>query len=301
MNDTYNALHKHFTNWLDTLGYSKGTIRKCKDVVKEFFEYLTKQNIYSITTTNQNHVLAFLEYQHTRENKRYGGTLSNSTLKDYYMSINKLIEFLHQMETKNNLTPIKNKINIDKDERIRKIIPFTIEEIKELQNKIVELYPNYSYHKREIKIRQLQLCFTLYYGCGLRLSEGYKLTPKQIDFNKQTIFIKQGKNYKDRIVPMNNNVYQALQDYIYNFRNQIKCNHQRLFIHSQAGILQDLHYLKKQCNNPEIQNKRLSFHVLRHSIATHLLQKGMEIENIARFLGHSSLTSTQIYTHILNR
>jgi integrase/recombinase XerD len=134
----------------------------------------------------------------------------------------------------------------------------------------------------------------------MRLSEGYHLTAKQIDFNKRTIFIKQGKGHKDRIIPMSDNVYKALEHYIYNFRNQIKCKHNRLFIQSSVGLSKDLKHLHKQCPK-EIQNKRLSFHVLRHSIATHLLQNGMSVENIARFLGHSCLTSTQIYTHIINR
>jgi integrase/recombinase XerD len=55
------------------------------------------------------------------------------------------------------------------------------------------------------------------------------------------------------------------------------------------------------CPDESIQNKRLYFHILRHSIAGHLLQNGMTVENIARFLGHNSLKSTQIYTHIINR
>jgi integrase/recombinase XerD len=63
----------------------------------------------------------------------------------------------------------------------------------------------------------------------------------------------------------------------------------------------DLKYLHSLCPDESIQSKRPTFHVLRHSIATHLLQNGMTIENIARFLGHNSLSSTQIYTHIINR
>ena len=141
----------------------------------------------------------------------------------------------------------------------------------------------------------------LYYACGLRFSEGYGLIAKEIDFNRRTVFIRQGKNYKDRIIPMNDNMYHALEDYLYNFRNCIRCRHGRLFVQSPATLQRDLHHLHSLCRNENIREKRLSFHVLRHSVATHLLQKGMDIENIARFLGHSSLTSTQIYTHIVNR
>ena len=100
---------------------------------------------------------------------------------------------------------------------------------------------------------------------------------------------------------MSDNVYKALQHYIYNFRNQIRCGHDRLFVQKKITLSVDLRHLHRQCDNEEIKRKRLHFHILRHSIATHLLQNGMSVENIARFLGHSCLESTQIYTHIINR
>ncbi len=211
------------------------------------------------------------------------------------------MEFLHQMGMDNAPSPTNYRITIDKDERIRKIEPFTIEEIKTLQNEIESTFPNRNLKAREVKHYHLKLIFALNYGCGLRLSEGCNLTQGDIDFNRRTIFIRQGKGYKDRIIPMNDNIYNTLQDYIYNFRNLVKCGHNRLLIQDPTTMLKDLQRLQRQCQSEEIQNKRLTFHILRHSIASHLLQNGMTIENIARFLGHNSLASTQIYTHIINR
>jgi len=145
----------------------------------------------------------------------------------------------------------------------------------------------------------LQLLFALYYGCGLRRKEGYNLTPADVDFERKTIFIKQGKGYKDRVVPMSKGVYDTLQDYIYNFRNLQKLDHQRLFVLSHPQIAQSLQDLQSVCDDEMLRNKHLTLHTLRHSIATHLLQNGMGIENIAKFLGHTSLESTQIYTHFI--
>jgi integrase/recombinase XerD len=299
MNESYKVLLEQYIFWLDTLGFAR--IRRYGDRVRDFFMWLENKNISSINQITQKHITTFFDYQQARENKKYGGTLSNVYLNDYYTAIDKLCEFLHQMGMQNAPVPINRRIAIDEDERVRKIEPFTIEEIKTLQNTIESTYPNQSYEKRQTKHYQLKLIFTLYYGCGMRLSEGYNLTVKDIDFNRRTIFIRQGKGYKDRIVPMNDNVYNALLDYTYNFRNQIKCGHARLFLHTPASLLKYLHHLQSLCDNEDIQPKRISFHILRHSIATHLLQNGMTIENIARFLGHSSLASTQIYTHIISR
>ena len=145
----------------------------------------------------------------------------------------------------------------------------------------------------------MRLVFALFYGCELRLSEGMKLTIQDVDFDKKTIFVRQGKYYKDRIVPMNMGVFKIVENYVYNFRKAYKLNHNRLFINKKMTLQRGLLLLQKVCDNPQIKEKRLYFHILRHSIATHLLQNGMTIENIALFLGHSTLESTQIYTHLI--
>lgn len=301
MHSNFTDIHKQFTFYLDTLGYSTSSINKYSRKSDDFFKWLTSQDITHITGLKHAHVINFFEYQKTRKNIKFKGVLSDIYLNDYFIGIDKLLEFLHQIGAKNTPSPTNYRISINDDKRIRNIQPFTIEEIKLLQSKIHKLYPNYKYKKREVKQYQLQLVFALYYGCGLRLNEGYNLTVKDIDFNKKTIFIRQGKNYKDRIVPITDTIYKVLQDYIYNFRHHIKCNHNRLFVHTTRALLKSLKHLQQNCDNEPLKSKLLHFHILRHSIATHLLQKGMPIENIARFLGHNSLTSTQIYTHIINR
>jgi integrase/recombinase XerD len=301
MNNSYKTIQQEYIHWLDTLGFVPNTIANYSNRVRDFFDWLSHKNINIINHATQKHITDFFEYQQTRPNTKYKyKTLSASYLNDYFTAIDKLCEFLHQMGAKTNLYPSNERIALDKDQRILQIEPFSIEEIKTMQKTIDTLYLHLDFDHRVLKQEQLKLIFTLHYACGMRLSEGYHLTAKQIDFNKRTIFIKQGKGHKDRIIPMSDNVYKALEHYIYNFRNQIKCKHNRLFIQSSVGLSKDLKHLHKQCPK-EIQNKRLSFHVLRHSIATHLLQNGMSVENIARFLGHSCLTSTQIYTHIINR
>ena len=177
---------------------------------------------------------------------------------------------------------------------------FEQEEIQTLYNSIPNTYLLRPFKERQAKQYELKLIFALLYGCGLRRSEAYNLRVKDVNFDKKTVFVEQGKCYKDRIVPMSAGVYRDLQDYIYNFRNKLKLNYNRLFIHDKQRLGLRLKHLHEVCNDENIKAKRISPHMLRHSIATHLLQNGMNIENIARFLGHSSLVSTQIYTHIVN-
>ncbi|MDD3687816.1 MAG: tyrosine-type recombinase/integrase, partial [Bacteroidales bacterium] len=259
------------------------------------------QNINYITQLKTANIYTYINHLETRPNKRRTGGLSVAHLNHNFMAIDKFLEFLHQMGMDSAPSPINYRIKPDKWTRINNIQPFTQQEIKELQANIKNTYQEFTITDQEAKQEQLKLIFVLYYACGLRRTEGQNLQIKDVDFDKKTIFIRQGKNYKDRIIPINNQVLKALEHYIYNFRNLQTAKHNRLFLYTTGTLNRILQELQQSTENEQTRAKKLTLHILRHSIATHLLQNGMSIENISRFLGHSSLDSTQIYTHILNK
>lgn len=298
----YAEIHKAYIKWLNALGFSDASIKGLGQNIKIFFEYLEKNRILSITCLTQKYIQIYFEHLQTRPNRLYKGAgLSAVYLNHNYEAIDKLCEFLHQYGMENAPIPPKARIKMDEEERIRKIQPFTQDEIKQLYDCIELVYTDLEYAIREQRREQLKLVFALFYGCGLRLGEGLNLTIQDIDFDRKTVFVRQGKYYKDRIVPMNAGVCKTVENYVYNYRKTLKLYHTRLFIGSEATIRRGLAELHSVCDNPEIKSKRLYPHILRHSIATHLLQNGMNIENIALFLGHGTLASTQLYTHIVNR
>jgi integrase/recombinase XerD len=302
MNTTYKAILDEYLLWLDTLGYSDSIMRSCNNRIHVFFTWLDTNGINSINQLTSQHVQRFNEHLQTCPNKCFKGRLlSAAHINWYFFAIDKLLEFLHQYGMNSLPVPTNYRLKIDQQEHILPFDILTQQEIKTLYNSIPNTYPQYRFAQRQAKHYELKLIFALYYGCGLRRSEGYKLCIKDIDFNRKTIFVKQGKNYKDRIVPMSTGVYNQLQDYIYNYRHTLNVNHNRLFIHKEQTQRTKLKHLQNVCNDPVIKAKRITLHLLRHSIATHLLQNGMSIENIALFLGHSSLDSTQIYTHLINK
>ena len=142
---------------------------------------------------------------------------------------------------------------------------------------------------------------SIYYGCGLRRNEGLNLDVSDILFDKNLVYVRKGKNYKERYVPMTEGVKEELQNYVeYARPTLMKAPVQALFLTVKGNrigsnaMAERLQMLKEKA---EI-NKEAGLHALRHSIATHLLQSGMELDKIKRFLGHSSLESTQIYTHL---
>jgi site-specific recombinase XerD len=142
---------------------------------------------------------------------------------------------------------------------------------------------------------------SLYYGCGLRSKEGINLEPKELDFNKGLIYVKPSKNHQSRYVPMSKKVMKDLKEYVEFAREIINTESTYLLVGKSKPQVTGQYLnsrLKKLMNKANI-TKKASLHSLRHSIATHLLQQGMELEYIGNFLGHKRLDSTQIYTHIL--
>ncbi len=302
MNTHYKAISKEYAFWFDTLGYNEKTRKRYTGIINQFFVWLEEKNIRHISQLNHNYIKNYFEYVQALKTRKTGETYSIIHLNDIFFAVDKLCQFLVEMGMNNAPAPLNYRIKTDQEqEKIDRIEPFSIGEIKELQQAIPDTYRNLPFARRQAKQYELKLIFALCYGCALRRMEAYNLTAKEVDFDRKTLFVRQGKNYKDRIVPMNENVCNTLKDYIYNFRHRLKLNHNRLFIHSLSHLHTTLKEVQKTTQNPQIEQKRLYFHILRHSMATHLLQNGMNIESIARFLGHSSLVSTQIYTHIVNR
>lgn len=194
MNTHFKAIHEQYVFWLDTLGFATETVCNYGYRVTDFFLWLESKDITHIVQAEQKHINDFFDCQQTRPNTKFKGrTLSASYLNDYFTAIDKLCEFLHQMGARTSLVPTNRRITIDESQRIRRIEPFTVEEIKMLQEAINHLYPHLDHEHRQLKQEQLKLVFVLFYACGLRLSEGYNLTPAEIDFNRKNDFYTAGQ------------------------------------------------------------------------------------------------------------
>ena len=140
------------------------------------------------------------------------------------------------------------------------------------------------------------------YGCGLRVSELTKLQISNINFKENYLKI-QGKGDKVRSVPLADYTADFIKNYINNIRSKQKINPKHsdiLFLNSRgAQISRQMVFLviKEIVRKAGIQ-KNISPHTFRHSFATHLLQNGADLRFIQEMLGHSSITTTEIYTHL---
>jgi len=297
---SYQKIIAEHCKWLDTLGFSAEQVRYSQSCLYYFFQWLENNKIQSIAQLTDKHITDYFNHLETRPNIKYKGLLlSKRTLNKQFLAIDKLLEFLHQYGMKKAPFANSKRFKEDPEERVFKLEILTQQEIKTLYDSIEHTYSTVRFEQRQEKHYEMRLILTLFYGCGLRHSEGFNLQIQDIDFDKRTVFVRQGKGYKDRIVPMNEGVYKNLQDYIYNFRSKYRLNHNRLFLCGKNTILNKIKLMQAACDDDVLKSKRIFIHLLRHSIATHLLQNGMSIENVALFLGHTSLDSTQIYTHLI--
>ena len=142
------------------------------------------------------------------------------------------------------------------------------------------------------------------YGCGLRVSELIDLKISNINFKESYVKV-EGKGDKSRFVPMADFTSTLIKDYIREIRSKYKINKRCediLFLNSRGSAMSRVivFIIIKELTEKAGINKKISPHTFRHSFATHLLQNGADLRYIQEMLGHSSITTTEIYTHLKN-
>lgn len=141
-----------------------------------------------------------------------------------------------------------------------------------------------------------KLIIQLAYGCGLRVSETVALRTKDIDFDRHVLMVRWWKWNKDRQIPLPNSLYDDLQSLL-----SIKEASSFIFESERWGMLTTTTLQKifhQWCRRIGIK-KDVTFHSLRHSFATHLLEQGTDIRYVQTLLGHANIRTTQIYTHVM--
>ncbi|HEY8936129.1 MAG TPA: tyrosine-type recombinase/integrase [Cyclobacteriaceae bacterium] len=144
-----------------------------------------------------------------------------------------------------------------------------------------------------------RLILELFYGTGIRLSELIHLKESQIDLLNRTIKVL-GKRNKERVIPFSNSIVSILEGYLGIRNKEVSMKgHGFLFVtdNGERCYPMMIYRIVKKYLDEHTSTDRRSPHVLRHTYATHLLNKGAEINAVKDLLGHSSLAATQVYTH----
>ena len=310
LSPAYQYIEKSFKEWLEILGYSWQSVYGMPLQVRGFLHYLESQGKSSLPDITTDAMMHYY-YQELKQRMNYlyeAGTLSNAYLNKNLQALRKFTEYLRQ--TGKLLLPV---LSICQEEVVDSVPGVLTEaEIGALYKatalpaaKRKHSRPETFYEALHSRDRAL---LSIFYGCGLRRNEGSSLDVGDINLDSGVLHVRKGKGYKERFVPISKKGVQDITEYVYDARPMfIKDSREEAFFLSHTGkrlggqmLLLNVQALVRRTGAAELQQKEIGLHTLRHSIATHLLARGMSLEKIKEFLGHSSLESTQIYTHLLN-
>lgn len=270
-----------FKLWLNRLGYAKSTIKGNSRRIEYFLGYLQNEGITKLEDVSPEIIN---QYQNQVEQL----PIKSTTIALYMSSLRLLDQYL---ESYGYSPIITTKLRITPYVETQKTI-LNQQEIKQLYRATDQSMQGY-------KDRAM---LAIYYGCGLRASEGLQLGISDVDFKSKLLQVQKSKTYSPRYVPMNPTVCDDLKEYLSYARPLLlKVASTKVLIHGKGYYKEASGFndrLKQLATLAGI-TKNITLHGLRHSIATHLLENGMKLEQIRQFLGHSSMQTTQRYTHLM--
>ena len=242
--------------------------------------------------------------------KWFNGDVRTTTKEDILNYISFLRENLNEKSINRHISSLKSfylylldmnyiKVNPLEDIsilKVKKSLPkyLSIEEVDKLLN--IKLNTAFDYRNKAM--------LEVIYGTGLRVSELVKLEYSNIDFENSIIRVK-GKGKKDRIVPLGEIASYYLKTYINDYRSKLlnKNNYNEIFLnnHGKPITRQGFNFILENIRRETGIEKELTPHTLRHSFATHLLEGGADIRSIQEMLGHENISTTNIYTTVVNK
>ncbi len=276
-------LIQKYKEYLVSQNYSNHTLRAYLGDVEQFFEFIKKffpDEIIIVEEINKSMFRDFL--QHLSEQKD-----GNRTLARKVISVKAFFSYLIQ----NDLTTHNPLIEI----KIPKFEKHAATFLTENDMRFVLQIPD---KEDALGIRNIAI-LELLYSTGIRIGELAGLKIKDVDFRQDQIKVL-GKRSKTRIIPMGSYAIAALQKYLKIRGSFIKAiDVPQIFVSKNGNPLSadELRYIVNKYLKVIEKSKNYSPHTLRHTFATHLLNHGADLRSVQELLGHSSLTSTEIYTH----
>ncbi len=258
------------------------TVNSYSEDIYKYLEYMESKNISSALDISYNNLLDYLKYL---DDSKY----EVSSVARKIVSIKAFHKYLSENY---NVVDISTKINTP---RFYRKLPniLTIEEVDNLLD--IKLDTPFDYRNKAM--------LELMYSSGLRVSELINLELSDIDLNNNYVRCF-GKGSKERIVPIGEYSSKYLSIYINEYRDSMKKGYytEKIFLnnHGKEMTRQGFFKIIKKIAKDKDINKNITPHMLRHSFATHLLNNGADLRTIQEMLGHSSISTTQIYTNVTN-
>jgi site-specific recombinase XerD len=289
-NKHFEELYKEFDRFVVTKNYGKGKSKMYQACVREFLFFIETKGFVTIQQIKASEIIAYYEYIRERPNQRREGGLSESMIRHHLFSMRLFFDYLLETGEIQSSPARLPKFQIGKANE-RNIC--TVEEILQL------------YDACETKRDKALL--SIAYGCGLRRTEIQNLNTTDVLLHKGMLIVREGKGNKSRTVPLSNNVIKDLKEYLiyerakYFLQNNFEDTPAFFINNTGTRMLGDklngrLKELILKTNNAKLIRKEITLHCLRHSIATHLIDKGASIEFVQQLLGHAEIDTVHLYS-----
>jgi integrase/recombinase XerC len=274
-------------------------------VIDSFLEYLSLEKNYSVHTTRayKNDLIAFKDFLITEFDQEDLLTvhynqirswvvslvdlnISNRSINRKMSSLKSFYKFLQKTDQiKTNPLAKHKALKVEKKVQV----PFNAKEINEVINFVNE--------EDDFTSVRNKLIVELFYSTGIRRAELINIKERDVDLSNKTIKVL-GKRNKERFIPLLASVIETLEKYL-KIKKAFSKGFEELFITDKGNkIYETLVYRIINSYFSKVSTKeKKSPHILRHSFATHLLNEGADLNSVKELLGHSSLASTQVYTH----
>lgn len=269
--------------------YSKALHKQTRAVLLRFFFYLRETRIRDLRAVGEAHVVAYARQLAETKNRK-GERYTASTQRSYLMSVQRLFRFLERQGV------ILQDPTLDLVLPSWKRLPRAVLNQAHARRLVASPDPSTPRGKRDRALLELL------YGTGVRVGECERLELRDLDLARGQLMIRSGKGRKDRIVPVVGRAAAALDAYLRDGRPELVKDPREgaLFITTWGTRLnvkriQDLVRSTAKAAGIDL---RVTPHTLRHGCATHLLQGGADVRHVQKLLGHSSVQTTAIYTHV---
>jgi integrase/recombinase XerC len=274
-------------------------------LIDAFLEYLSLEKKYSVHTViaYKTDLLSFRDFLATEYNQEeflsvhypqirnwivslVDGKISNRTINRKVSSLKSFYKFLQKTE-QIKINPLSKHRALKVAKKVQ--VPFSSKEINLVINSIDE--------EHDFTLIRNKLIVELFYSTGIRRTELINIKEVDVSFSNEVIKVL-GKRNKERFVPLLKSVVPTLKKYL-ELKKEFSKELEVLFITEKGNkIYETLVYRIINSYFSKVSTKvKKSPHILRHSFATHLLNEGADLNSVKELLGHSSLASTQVYTH----
>lgn len=288
---TPDLLHAQYLQWMRMQNFSPRTIEAWEKNIERFNQWCAHRGIECVSLVTDELLAAYRRWLFHYRNAKTNRPLKFTTQASYLISVRRWLAWLAEQKILPEV--IGEKLQLPKEEQRLPVDVLTTTEVERVLNQTNVTKP--------LGIRNRAILET-FYSTAIRCGELVQLEVYDLEAERQTLVVRQGKGRKDRVLPVGRRALLWLEKYLADVRPKLveRTNSPRLFVSCQGRPFgrNNMSLLVRDHFNRAGIEKRGSCHLLRHTAATLMMENGADLRSIQELLGHARINTTEIYTHV---